>query len=384
MTHSPLRRLIAWLPVSTLAAALLVLLTAGATRTVVATEAPDTFDPCNVTGVERIVAVGDVHGAYDAFVGILKAAGIADAQLHWAGGRTHFVQTGDTVDRGPASRKVLDLLKRLEQEAPKSGGRVYPLLGNHEVMTMLGDLRYTSPAEYEEFRTSESEELRARYLERAAEEARKAAEAEKKHFDADAFRAELLKTTPLGYVERVVAFGPTGEYGRWLRQHDTVVRINRVMFVHASISLGVAPRGCQDINATVRADLTTNLTHTLAAPRETLAASPDGPLWFRFPRLSDDAAYEAIVDSVLATVKARALVGGHSVVPGGHIAARFHDKVFMIDTGMLSSVYPGGRASALEITPDAANAIYVDGRESLATGFRNSAAPPSPASRPSS
>src|SRR5712692_6201985 len=72
---------------------------------------------CTVDGVERIVAVGDVHGAYEPLVEILRAAGILDRRLRWAGGRAHLVQTGDILDRGPDSRKALDLLRRLEDDA---------------------------------------------------------------------------------------------------------------------------------------------------------------------------------------------------------------------------------------------------------------------------
>lgn len=67
--------------------------------------------------VPRVVAIGDVHGAYDAFTGILRAAGVVDGQLSWSGGTTHLVNLGDLIDRGPGSRKVLDLLMRLEGEA---------------------------------------------------------------------------------------------------------------------------------------------------------------------------------------------------------------------------------------------------------------------------
>src|SRR5438552_11688254 len=69
---------------------------------------------CAIEGVERIVAVGDIHGAYDRFVEILKTAALIDDQLHWSGGRAHLVQTGDVVDRGPDSRKALDFLRQLQ------------------------------------------------------------------------------------------------------------------------------------------------------------------------------------------------------------------------------------------------------------------------------
>src|SRR5262245_51188475 len=95
---------------------------------------------CGIDGVERIVAVGDVHGAYDRFVEILQTTGLIDNRQRWSGGRAHLVQLGDVVDRGPDSRKVLDLLQRLEGEAASAGGAVHSLLGNHEIARMLGDL----------------------------------------------------------------------------------------------------------------------------------------------------------------------------------------------------------------------------------------------------
>src|SRR5215475_10924401 len=84
--------------------------------------------PCETDGIERIVAVGDVHGAYDRFVAILRTAGVIDDGAHWAAGKTHLVQLGDVLDRGPDSRKALDLLQRLEPEASHAGGQVHALL----------------------------------------------------------------------------------------------------------------------------------------------------------------------------------------------------------------------------------------------------------------
>ena len=116
---------------------------------------------------------------------ILRVAGIVDSGGRWAGGRTHFVQVGDIVDRGDDSRKVLDFLRRLEREAPGSGGRVHFLLGNHEVARMLGDLRLTAAGEYAAFANGDSESLRQRFLRTAS-------------VKTDAERDALLKQTPLG------------------------------------------------------------------------------------------------------------------------------------------------------------------------------------------
>lgn len=94
------------------------------------------------------MAVGDVHGDYDRFVGVLRQAGVVDGKERWSGGRTHLVQTGDIPDRGPDSRQVMELLMALSPQALQAGGRVHPLVGNHEVMNVMGDLRYVAPGEY--------------------------------------------------------------------------------------------------------------------------------------------------------------------------------------------------------------------------------------------
>jgi hypothetical protein len=50
----------------------------------------------------------------------------------------------------------------------------------------------------------------------------------------------------------------------------------------------------------------------------------------------------------------------------GHIRSRFGGKVFLIDTGMLSTYWQGGRASALEIhAGDKFTAQYLDGQDVL-------------------
>ena len=46
----------------------------------------------------------------------------------------------------------------LEKEAPAAGGRVVPLLGNHEMMNIMGDLRYVTPENYASFADGNSAE----------------------------------------------------------------------------------------------------------------------------------------------------------------------------------------------------------------------------------
>src|SRR5688572_25479636 len=65
----------------------------------------------------RLVAIGDIHGAYAQLVSLLKHIGIVDDRIRWAAGRTTVVQTGDFTDRGASVRPAMDLLMTLERQA---------------------------------------------------------------------------------------------------------------------------------------------------------------------------------------------------------------------------------------------------------------------------
>jgi hypothetical protein len=321
--------------------------------------------PCNFTTADRVVAVGDVHGAYDQFVKILQTARVINGRQRWSGGGTVLVQTGDAVDRGADSRRVLDLLRRLEGEAERAGGRVVPLVGNHEVMGMLGDLRYVSAGDYESFRTAESESIRDRIFTNVSARAESAARSAGEPFDRDGFRKLFLSQTPLGSIERQIAFGPDGQYGRWLRARETVVKINGVLFLHGGISPAAAALGCEGINDTVRAELK-EMPVDAARVATFLSTREDGPLWYRGLAAESEGELAGGLATMLERLQARAIVIGHTVAPNGRIATRFGGRVVQIDTGMLGGAfYPGGRPSALEIHDGRFVAIYEDGREPL-------------------
>ena len=106
-------------------------------------------------GVDRVVVLGDVHGSYDKMMSLLFGTGVVDATGTWTGGDDHLVFVGDITDRGPDDRQVMDLLMQLQPEAQAAGGRVHVLLGNHEVMNMVGDLRYVDPKGFADFAKEE-------------------------------------------------------------------------------------------------------------------------------------------------------------------------------------------------------------------------------------
>jgi Calcineurin-like phosphoesterase len=355
-----------------------------------------------------VVAIGDVHNDFDDFVTILRHTGLIDKQNHWIGGKTTFVQVGDLLDRGPKPREVMDLMMALEKEAVQAGGRVVSLLGNHEMMNIMGDLRYVTPANYASFADGNSEKRQKsayeEYVKWRNSHASLIAELSQ---PMELTETEWMTRHPAGFIEQREAFGPKGEYGEWLRGHAAVVEIEGVIFLHGGIHPDLAKTkldamnnrihdeikafdalkqylqneklilpffNLQEINNVLQAEVVAELkSHVLANDErkakiqeflkhgEWLSVRVDGPLWFRgYDKWSEEEGAPQ-ASRLLEAYKATHLVVGHTVQQGGRIRPRFGNKVFLIDTGMLSSYYPGGRASALQICGDSKFiAVYLD------------------------
>src|SRR6266403_4387475 len=130
----------------------------------------------------------------------------------------------------------------------------------------------------------------------------------------------------------------------------------------------------QEVNNVLQAEVITELKSRVPGTNERhakileflkhqdwLSLGVDGPVWFRGYDLWSDEEGAPQVNKVLEAYKATHVVVGHTVQKSGRIRPRFGNKVFLIDTGMLSSYYPGGRASALEICGDGKFiAVYLD------------------------
>lgn len=280
---------------------------------------------------ERIVAVGDVHGDFGQFTTILRQAAVIDDGNRWIGGRTILVQTGDVLDRGPDSRKVMELLMALESEAKRAGGRVHALIGNHEAMNVLGDLRYVSAGEYESFRSPNAVALRDRAYSRLSDSTRR---------DDPEYRRLWETEHPLGWVEHRLAFEGNGRYGTWIRRHDAVLKVGDYLFLHGGIGPKYADRSAADLNREVREALTRPGVET------TIADDPEGPLWYRGLATGGEAELAAHVEQVLSRFGVKHIVIGHTPTPGA-ILPRFEGRVILIDVG-LSAAY-GGPPAALVI-----------------------------------
>lgn len=358
---------------------------------------------------ERIVAVGDIHGALDGLVEILRAAGLIDANRRWIGGRARLVQTGDFTDRGADVRAVMDLLMRLESEARRAGGRVDVLFGNHEAMNVLRDFRDVSPETFKAFADGRSEDRRKRAL--AAHQATAA------RGGAVVEDGPWMAAHPAGYVEYAEAMSRSGRYGRWIRARRTVVEIDGTIFMHAGIAPDTAGTieeinrsveeavrtwdalverleaarlvtpvfGLQEVVNAAQAEigrivaaqktgepLAEHVTRELVDALQRLPELPsspliagEGPLWYRgLATLPEESVPQ--VASLLQRLGAERFVVGHTTqVPGGRITRRLEGRVFLIDTGMLNHVYKGGSPSALEIADGRLTAIYPSSREPL-------------------
>lgn len=252
-------------------------------------------------GVERVVAVGDVHGDYGQLVKVLKAAGVVDDKLDWTGGKTHLVQTGDVLDRGPDSKKAMDLLMKLEEQAKKAGGAVHVLIGNHEEMVLRGDYRYLTDEEVESFGGQEG-----------------------------------LKK----------AMGPEGAYGRWIRSHNAVIKINDVLFLHAGLSPKYNTRSLDELNKGVREGL----------GKGGMGRDSAGPLWYRGLAWGDDPEEAPGIDTVLKTHGVSRVVIGHTV--SDKVLARSGGKIIRIDVGMCKAY--GGPAQCLLIEKDKYYVVTAD------------------------
>ena len=363
---------------------------------------------------ERLVAVGDVHADSEDFQLILKHTRLVDDQNHWIGGSATLVQTGDLLDRGPKGREAMDLVIGLEKEAAAAGGKVVPLLGNHEVMNILGDLRYVPPQNYASYADGESEKRRkAAYQEYAAWYTGHAKWlAAFKQTVLPATEEEWMAKHPAGFVEYREAFGPKGNYGKWIRKHAALVKIGGVIFVHGGLDPNLVSIQLDQINSRIRGELedfdkmkqslessnvilpfftiqeiAVAVQAKMLADRTTgtpssaethamlerilsfngwLCMRDDGPLWFRsYDQWSEEEGTPQ-VEKVLKAYDATHIVVAHTVQKAAHIRSRFGARVFLIDTGMLSTYWKGGKASALDISADGKfTAQYLDGQEVL-------------------
>jgi len=355
-------------------------------------------DDWHFPGVNRIVAVGDIHGAYDAMLETFQQAAVIDDSLAWTGADTHLVLTGDLLDRGPDSRLVMDFIMRLEREAARAGGQVHQLLGNHEIMNLVGDLRYVSDSEFAAFSADESAEEREQWyqyfqLSQPADT------------DELMIRSEFEKKTPPGFFGHRRAFRRNGHYGKWLLEKPIMIVINDTAFVHGGIPPYVAEQGLGGVNGALKMDLLNFLTAQSAlvdegvlspvsrfrdlpailVPKmeagqldgESMASArvvmdyrdsplqgPVGPTWYRGTATCNSLIEGDGLKTALGSIGATRVVLGHTTTITRRIQQRMDGRIIEIDTGMLKASYQGS-GNALIIEGDRLTVVNQDGTKDL-------------------
>ena len=308
---------------------------------------------------QRIIAVGDLHGDFDAWQTISRAAGLIDGRGHWAGGKTTLVQMGDITDRWADSLKIIRSLQRLQKEAARSGGKVYVILGNHEAMNLLGDNRYTTPGEYAAFVDAQSAARRDRVYEANRAQAEAFYKTQVPPLTPEQVRAKWMAEHPLGWVEHRLAWQPSGELGQWATRNPAILKIGGTLFAHGGISAEYARQPLDAVNKRVAA--------AMAAADDSPASvlsDPLGPLWYRGLVMTDTEAQaaraaakppappltaEQELGAVLAAYGAQRLVVAHTPQKSG-ILITLGGRLACIDTG-ISRAY-GGPLTWLEISGD--------------------------------
>jgi hypothetical protein len=214
---------------------------------------------------------------------------------------------------------------------------VHALIGNHEAMNIYGDLRYTTPAEFAAFRGPNSERLRDLYWEEYLARLRISSPEVKPD---RALRLKWDAENPLGFVEHRLQFAPEGTYGKWIIGHNTVIKIDDLLFLHGGISPAYVSIPIQQINDRIRDEL-----EGRAKLENGMAIAPDGPLWYTGLIEGNQSDLRAHVEAVLSKFGVARVVVGHTRTLGA-VTPRFDGKVIGIDVG-LSRVFGGPPACLL-------------------------------------
>ena len=271
---------------------------------------------------QRVVAVGDLHGDLDSARRAFRLAGAIDADDAWVGGALVLVQTGDEIDRGDDDRKVLDLVEKMKLDAPKSGGEVVALVGNHEIMNGELDFRYVTRGAFSAFSDVTPKD------------------------DGAAMAAAKVDGSQRG---RAAAFLPGGTYARMLSRRPVVARVGDSIFVHGGVLPKHVRAGLDGINESARS--------WLAGETRTLAkelTAEDGPLWTRMYSAAPSREDCAVLEDALNLLHAKRMVMGHTVQKPD-ISPACNAQGWRIDVGM-SRAY-GGPMEVLEIRGDAVKVL---------------------------
>ncbi len=266
----------------------------------------------------RVVAIGDIHADLAALRSALRTAGAIDARDGWIGGALTIVQLGDLIGRSDEERQVLDFLFDLQGRAQQAGGRVYALIGNHEVFGGRLDNQAVGRSPFAAWEDVPGLRLTDRRLRHLPPHAR----------------------------ARGAALMPGGPYARRIAGFPVVLKLERTVYVHGGIVPRWARYGVDRINREVRDWLL-----GLAGEPDSAKGVDDGDrvMWTRQFSANVTPADCALLEESLGILGADRMIVAHTVHED--ITPRCGGRVWAVDVGM-SRAY-GGSVEVLEIVDDA-------------------------------
>jgi len=279
----------------------------------------------------RVVAIGDIHGDFDALLRILHGMKIVGADGQWVADGTRLILMGDINDRGPESVTVMDFLIGLESDAQRAGCTVDTLLGNHEVLAVQQDYRYVCPVEF----------------------------------------VALQEFWYAGVNGLDAVYRGNGPYAQWIRKRPTILKVDSTLFVHGGLEDWAREYDPSALNALISSWVAYFQGVGDQPPESTLwliQEDQGGPLWTRRfgtenVEGEEPGNHSASLTKVFEALGADRMVVAH--VPTKALDYRiafphptYGDRVAVIDTGI--SRFYGGRLSALEIDDHGVRAHYFD------------------------
>jgi hypothetical protein len=243
-------------------------------------QAPTTYPATN-----KILALSDIEGNFQALKTMLLSAGVMDKNFNWTFGDGHIVLLGDFFDRGLNVTECLWLLYKLDGEADLAGGKVHFILGNHEIMNLQGNTQY----------------VRRKYLE----------------------NAKLIKE------EYKYWYDSNSELGRWLRSKNAIEKIGDYAFCHGGVSpeLAQTKLSIEEINRISRQNLGKPDSLITAAEAKIIFDNKVGIFWNR--ALAKNLLSQEDVNAIFEYLGAKRLVLGHTLQTD--ITAHYSGRVICID-----------------------------------------------------
>ena len=243
----------------------------------------------------RIIVIGDLHGDYRVTIECLYRAGVITKDLKWNGGETVIVQMGDQIDRGGrgynnndenSDLKIMNLFADLHLQALKFGGGVYSLIGNHELMNVMGNFDYVSPMGIKGYG---------------------------------------------GKNGRYLLFKPGGLIAKLLANRHVILKIGDWIFVHGGVNpVLVQKYKISFINELMSSYLNGNKKLIYTKEFKELFLNDNSLLWDR-----DQGNSKPICNSVYKSLKllgSKYIVVGHT--PQSGINSKCRNKLWRVDTGM--------------------------------------------------